>query len=90
MHGKIDVKNTGQHFWLKHATDVLRYEHLEAEWRWAHERHPHILPAWPEGGIPRENVSKSRAKPEWTQAQRDWVTGRWAEDINFGGYSGPT
>ena len=38
MHGRIDVKNTGQSFWLEHATDVLRYEHLEAEWRWAHER----------------------------------------------------
>ena len=45
--------------------------------------------AWPKGGIPRENVSKSRAKPDWTESQLNWVRQKWAGDIARGGYSGP-
>lgn len=89
MHGRVDVKNTGQSFWLQHATDILRYEHLEEDWKTAHDAEPRIIPEWPSGGIPRENVSKKKAKPEWNDFQMDWVRQKWAIDIAMGGYSGP-
>lgn len=92
-HGPIDVMTCQQRTWLEHVDHVMRYETLEQDWA-AHATVPDVpdppRPLLPPGPIAPANVSKNRAKPDWTQDEIDIVAERFALDIETYGYTGPT
>ena len=85
-HGPIDIMTCQQRTWLQNVDHVIRYEELERTWDQMAFQFGHL----PIGPLPKVNVSKSRAEPDWTQEELDIVADRFALDIATYGYTGPT
>ena len=81
-HGGYDVLRMTQATWLYGVEHVIRYEQLTEQWN--------LYPDLPAGELPKVNVSKNRAKPDWEQREVDIIAERFAEDIRRWGYEGPT
>lgn len=80
-HGKFDLLRKPQVDWAAHADHVLHYETLDRDWNDCLDL--------PVGPLPKVNVSKKRAEPEWTDRELELIADRFAADINRWGYDGP-
>ena len=85
-HGPLDLMTEQQWTWLRNVDHVIRYEDLERTWDQMAYQFGHLAP----GPLPKVNVSKRRAKPDWTREELDLVAHRWRDDIEHFGYTGPS
>lgn len=84
-HGPYDLMTKPQLDWAKWADHVIRYEELERTWEQMAFQFGHL----PNGPLPKINVSKNRAVPQWTREELDIIEKRFIDDIEKFGYTGP-